>query len=354
MYYSTKENEGKYTFMSFIRRGLQLTSPLEFSLFRKRYLPEVSGLKNFTMLLDYYSSLIRYGATVSDYFEYQFWKKKNVERAEYVTMLFSQKIQKIFNKGDKTVFLDKVKFNKIYSDYRTIKSIDLSTDEYNVNDFISFVHTCNRKILMKPLYGASGYGIYKPDVSTDEKAIALYQKVKTSGEDYLAEQLFEQTGPLYDINPSCLNTVRIFTLNDGKNIYLMCAGVRIGGGNSIVDNIHSGGMVCELEKESGTIVGPGYNLLGQRFVRHPHTGKLLPGNIVPQWEKVLDFIRRAAQVTPSIGHCAWDVAVSETEVSLIEANDQGNFDLIQSCSQRGCKGDYLKVLNKESAGLFIL
>lgn len=354
MYHSTKENKGNYSLVSYIQRGLELTSPKEFNSFQKRYLPELGLCRKFIMLLDYYTSLIRYGATVSDYFEYQFWKKKNIERAEYVTMLFSRKIQKIFNRGDKTVFLDKVKFNSTYSDYRSIRSMDLSTDKCSTDDFLDFVHACNRKVLMKPLMGASGYGIYKADVSTDEKAVAVFEKIKSSGLDYLAEEIFDQTGVLHEINPSCLNTVRIFTLNDGENVYLMCAGVRIGGGTSIVDNIHSGGMVCELEKTTGTIIGPGYNLLGQRFVRHPLTNKLLPGNVIPQWDKVLSVVKQAASIMPSIGHCAWDVAVSETDVTLIEANDQGNFDLIQSCSQRGCKKDYLKVINNNPVGLLKL
>ena len=354
MYRSTKENKGEYTLKTFIKRGIELTSISEFNSFRKRYLPQIGGVKCLFLLFDYYTSLVRYGATVSDFFEYQFWKKKNVERSEYVTMLFSRKIQKLFNRGDKTVFIDKVKFNKTYSNFRSIKSMDLSTDEFTADDFVAFVKQCNRKVLMKPLMGASGQGIYKADVSTDEKALSLFKKVKEGGMDYMAEELFQQTGSLHEVNPACLNTVRIFTLNDGKNVYLMCAGVRIGGGKGIVDNIHAGGMVCELEKESGTIVGPGYNLLGHRFVHHPVSRKLIPGLVVPQWNRVLDTVKSAAQVTPNIGHSAWDVAVSETDVTLIEANEQGNFDLIQSCSQKGCKKDYLKVINGQTEGLFKL
>lgn len=355
MFRSTKENKGNYTISTFIQRGLELTSIKEFNRFAKIYLPEIGWAKKIMLLLDYYTSLIRYGAIVADYFEYQFWKKKNVERAEYVTMLFSRKIQKIFNKGgDKTVFIDKVKFNEVYADFRSIKSMDLSTDKFSKNDFVDFVKTCDRKVLMKPLMGASGRGIYKADVCTDEKAATLFDKIKKDGVDYMAEEIFQQTGSLHEANPSSLNTVRIFTLNDGKDIYLMCAGVRIGGGKSVVDNIHAGGMVCELEKKTGTIIGPGYNLKGERFIHHPMTGVLLPGLVVPQWKRVLETIKKAAMVTPNIGHSAWDVAVSETDVTLIEANEQGNFDLIQCCSQRGCKKDYLKVINGDTEGLMKL
>lgn len=43
MYNSTKENHGNYTMMTFIQRGLELTSIKEFKLFRKRYIPERGG-----------------------------------------------------------------------------------------------------------------------------------------------------------------------------------------------------------------------------------------------------------------------------------------------------------------------
>lgn len=125
MYNSTKTNHGNYSFFSYLQRGLQLCSIREFKAFRKRYLPDQSCLSNLIMLIDYYVAFFRYGAIVSDYFEYQFWKKKHCERREYVTMFFSRKIQHHYNHGDKEVFIDKLKFNEIYRDFRTIKSFDM-------------------------------------------------------------------------------------------------------------------------------------------------------------------------------------------------------------------------------------
>ncbi len=47
---------------------------------------------------------------------------------------------------------------------------------------------------------------------------------------------------------------------------------------------------------------------------------LLPGLVVPKWDKVLDTVKRAAMITSNIAHGIWDVAVSETDVTLIEAS----------------------------------
>lgn len=121
MYASNRENYGRYTLVSYIKRGWDLCSPNSFLAFRKGYeFPETTP-SAFWMLLDYYVCLIRYGATASDYFEYEFWKKRHCERKTYVTMLYSRKIQSIFNKGNIDVFLDKEKFNVAYAKYRTIK-----------------------------------------------------------------------------------------------------------------------------------------------------------------------------------------------------------------------------------------
>lgn len=350
MYNSTKINHGKYSIVTYLQRAFGLCSPKEFHLFRKQYFPQINCILSFLMLLDYYVCLMRYGAIVSDYFEYEFWKKRHCVRKEYVTMLFSRKIQNKYNHGNLEVFIDKLMFNERYKDLRTITSFDFH-DSYE--NFLTFINKCGGKIIMKPLMGASGMGIFKPDVSNDEKIKNLYEKAKAKG-NYFAEQLFVQTGSLYNVNPTSVNTVRIFSLFDGNDVYLMAAGVRIGGGIDVVDNLHAGGMVAEIDIETGKVLGPAYNLYGSRFIRHPKTKAFIPGLVIPNWNKVLEMVKEAALLTPNIGHAAWDIAVSDTEICFIEANEQGNFNLIQCCSQRGCKTMYENAMNGNTEGLFKL
>ena len=193
--------------------------------------------------------------------------------------------------------------------------------------------------------GASGVGIYKPELSSEADVEKLYREMEQT-DTYMAEELFIQTGVLHEVNPDAVNTIRVFTLFDGEDVHIMYTGVRFGGGNSIVDNIHSGGMVCEIDIETGRVVGPGWNINNKRFISHPKSHVFIPGIQVPRWEEVKTVVVNAAKENPSIGHCAWDVAVSENAVSLIEANDQGNFDLIQCASRRGYKPDYDRIIYK--------
>ena len=196
---------------------------------------------------------------------------------------------------------------------------------------------------MKPFMGASGVGIYKPDLSSEKEVEKLYKEMEHTG-TYMAEELFVQTGALHEVNPDAVNTIRVFTLFDGKDVHIMFTGVRFGGGGSIVDNIHSGGMVCEIDMETGRVVGAGWNMKNKRFVSHPKTHVFIPGIKVPRWDEVKEFVVKAAKENTRIGHCAWDVAVSNENISLIEANDQGNFDLIQIASRRGYKPDYDRII----------
>ena len=220
-----------------------------------------------------------YGSTVSDYFEYEFWGKTHLKRKEYITMLDAKKMQKFFNHGSPELLVNKKKFNIHFSQYRNIENFYFE-DGGSLDDFIAFVKKCDRKIIAKTFWGASGVGIYKPDVSTDQLASEVYYKLKNDP-NYFCEECFIQTGSLGKVNPYSVNTVRVYTLFDGKEVHIMNSIARFGGSTACVDNIHSGGMSCEVDKEKGIIIGPGYNLKNQKIVFHPISGVLIPGHCCP-------------------------------------------------------------------------
>ena len=165
--------------------------------------------------------------------------------------------------------------------------------------------------------------------------------------------MFVQLGALSEINPSSVNTVRVYTVWDGKEVNVMNTFVRFGAPGAFVDNIHGGGMCCEVDKVSGKIIAPGYDLQNHRFVRHLASNRIVAGIQVPQWGKVIETVKAAALLHTEIGYSAWDLAVSDDEITIIEANDQGNFDLPQCALQRGIKKDYEEVLKIRRNNLLI-
>lgn len=342
MYKSTKNEDGTYSKLAFIRRGKRLTS---IALFKKKchiFYPEAGICKRFVLLLDFYLCLFRYGAVVNDYFEYRFWEKKHILRKKYVTMKMNIKVKRFFNHEPEGVFRNKILFNERFAEYRNLHCFDFrKSGEFS--DFLKFVDDCQGNIIAKPLTGHSGLGIHKPDVFSEEKARKVYEELKKSGE-FFCEEMFIQDGVIHQICPSSCNTVRIYTCHDGRNVHIMETLIRFGGGKGMVDNIHSGGMICVVEKESGVVITPGFNLSGDVFIRHPFSKVVLPGVQIPNWTEVLEKVEAAAGLYPQQGYVAWDIAVSENKVSIIEGNDGGNFDAIQVPLQKGVKAEYEYVM----------
>ena len=335
-----KSVDGSYTQLNFIKRCLQLFAYKNFLHYQRIYNPEWGRVTRILVFFDCLWCLLRYGAIYSDYFEYKFVEKSHYSRRTYVTKGKSRKIQKIFNRAGARCMFDKLTFNREYAQFRTLKDFEFSSSK---KDFIKFVKDCNRQIIAKPFFGYSGNGIFIPDVSTDERASDLYDALLKDG-NYFCEELFIQTGVLHDINPSSVNTVRIYTLHDGVNVHIMGTYARIGGKNSIVDNIHGGGVCCTIDKETGIITSLGEDLKGNHVLFHPATGTLIPGNHIPQWSVIIDMVKKAANIHPEVGYTGWDFAVSDNAVCIIEANEQGNFNLPQTAMGRGVLPDYNAIL----------
>ncbi len=344
MYNSSSENKGQYSKFGFVKRGLELVSPFEFYRTAKLHTPNMNFIQKFIMMIDFYFCILKYGTIASDYFEYEFWKKKACVRKTYITMLKSIKMQKFFNQGSPELLVNKRKFNEHFKSVRNINNFYFDEDK-SLEDFQDFVIESKHNIIAKTFWGASGVGIYKPDVSTTEKIAQVYNKLK-SDSNYFCEECFVQTGTLHEVNPNCVNTIRVYTLFDGEEVHIMNTCVRFGGSTSCVDNIHSGGMTCEIEPELGIVVGPGYNLLNEKFITHKLTGCVIPGLKIPQWGKVIDYCKKAAKLMPNYGYIGWDVAVSDESICIIEGNEVANVDLSQVACQRGIKDAYWEVMNK--------
>ena len=69
--------------------------------------------------------------------------------------------------------------------------------------------------------------------------------------------------------------------------------------------------------------------------RHPDTGAVILGNLVPQWERVTALCMRTASLFPGLTMQAWDIAVCPEGPIVIEANVGGDFNLPQLAAGAG-------------------
>lgn len=339
-YKELKRADGTYSKKGFIARAFQLWSIQSFKRFKHKYFPNCNFLWSIRLFFDAVWCSIRYGAIYDDYFEYRLWEKSHYARNLYVTKGRSRKIQGIFNSSGNAEFTyNKQLFNKEYARFRTVKDYTFPGD---IESFKKFVQDSNYKIIAKPKFGSSGQGIFVPDVTTDAQIADVYAKLSNDNA-YFCEEFFRQTGPLGEVNPTSVNTLRLVTLNDSKDIHIMAAFVRFGGKGAVVDNFHSSGFGCEVDINSGIIVSGGIDIDGNKIYFHPASNKLVLGIQIPQWDKVLNLVKEAAMVHPEIGFTGWDFAISENQICIIEANEQPNFG-IQARIGHGVLPEYEKII----------
>lgn len=340
-YSELKESNGTYSKLGFIKRAAFLWSFRNFNNLKKKHLPNVGFWRSTRLYIDAICCSIRYGAIYDDYFDFKFWEKSHYARNRYVTKGRSRKIQSIFNKKGASEFTyNKQAFNREYAEFRTILDYEFPGTE---ESFLAFVKNSNYKIIAKPIFGSSGQGIFVPDVSSEEKTRELYKKL-SKDPSYFCEEFFTQTGPLGEVNPTSVNTCRIVTLNDGKDIHIMTAFVRFGGKGAVVDNFHSAGFGCEVDQEKGIIVSGGIDIYGNKIYFHPASNKFVLGIQIPQWDKVLQTVKKAAKVHPEIGFTGWDLAISNDKICIIEANECPNFG-IQARTGRGVLPEYERIIS---------
>ena len=142
-----------------------------------------------------------------------------------------------------------------------------------------------------------------------------------SREGWLLEEFLPQHPVLADINPSSVNTLRIWVLEQRGEFQAHHALLRVGRAGSQVDNTSSGGFACPVEIDSGRLLAAP-NLVDPHhpITRHPDNGFALVGCQLPFWQESLALGCKALSVFPKMRFAGLDVAITPTGPCMIELN----------------------------------
>lgn len=274
--------------------------------------------------IDAMISYVRYGVTPNEYVGFQFYKKSALEKSRFYTARHSRRYEKLLNAPEHyDLFWDKAKFNAIFSDFVHRDWLLCESGGLEIENFLS----SHNKVLVKPTDKSSSKGIH---VYAGETAEQLIQS------QCLLEEFVVQHHLISELNPSSVNTIRMYTMLDSRGEpHVLTATLRVGGKNAEVDNFHSGGVGYPIEIETGIIKGAGADIMGRRFLFHPSTGVKVIGFQIPNWEGLLRFVYSACRVLPRARLIAWDVAVLENGFEMIKGNYDGDPGLLQTPSGEG-------------------
>lgn len=267
----------------------------------------------------------RTGCTYKEYYIYRFYELSKEEQEKVFVAAYSKKLIAKYDVEAtfSDILTDKGRTNKYFAEY--LKR------PWCVNTEVSFemfkeTFSGTNKIIYKPIDGNRGRGIKAFNVS--EKNIAdVYEEI--SGYSIgVVEGFVLQHSELNRLSPDSVNTIRIVSISsnkrsvitNGDNVDIAYASLRIGGGKSVVDNFHSGGMVAAIDMETGQLATNAADMECNIFTSHPITGTEIKGFKVPYFAEALEMVKEAIRKNRIEGYLGWDVAISETGPVLIEVN----------------------------------
>ena len=270
-------------------------------------------------------NFIRYGVTPNEYLGWQFYAKSALEKRTFYSARRKPRTEKKLNAAKfYDTFWKKEIFNSIFSEFieRDWLYVPDATDE-EIAKFLND-HT---KVIVKPTDLSSGKGIH----IYNNEGYDLMRNNKV-----LLEDCIIQAKEMSSLNPTSVNTIRVYTILDKwGGVHILSASVRVGGIGSTTDNFHSGGVGYPIDIQYGIVKAAGADMMGERHIIHPGTEIIVVGFKIPRWNSLIEFVNRAAQKIPDARMIAWDVAITENGFDMVEGNYDGDPGVMQTPQMKG-------------------
>jgi hypothetical protein len=145
---------------------------------------------------------------------------------------------------------------------------------------------------------------------------------------FVLEELIEQGEEMASLHRESINTLRVATFKIEDEVVIYGAAVRMGTGNSIVDNAGSGGLFCHVNHEYG-FIDTNAKDYSKEYVYPPDTGVRFIGFDIPKWEEAKRLVTEMIKTIADATGISWDLAYSNKGWCMVEANDVGGPNLIQ-------------------------
>jgi glutathione synthase/RimK-type ligase-like ATP-grasp enzyme len=300
---------------------------LNFHNFFKVYknIKKKSSKGNLYLFLDIIYCGIIYKAGYNDYYLFEMYNLTNDERKNIITRGFNNSlVKKLNNPNFNHFFSNKNEFNDYFNKYLNRDYLYLNNEE----DFYSFANK-HHIVIAKPLNLSCGKNIKKINIFPNEKSYNYL----LNNQLMLLEEVIKQHNKINEIYPFSTNSIRIVTINH----HVIFARFRIGNGENIVDNFNHGGMVCNVDINSGKVISPAVDKNGNLFYRHPVTNKEIFGFNIPKWNEIISLCEKISYLIPEIKYVGWDIAVGNDKLYVIEGNEYPGHDIYELPALRNGK-----------------
>ena len=273
---------------------------------------------------DFLDANKKHRVTFGEYmYKFEFWKLNEIQRDEFISCSEMQCIyRKMVQPEVKTVFWNKVLFLKRFGDFSQRKWIEVRESSYE--DFSTMLSSSD--CIAKPIEGWRGKGIRLiPQIEPGADVRDLYKEFFDN--NILLEERIHACKEIEEFHPQSLNTIRVVTISNPERCVAFGAILRMGTGDSIIDNTHNGGVFASIDVQTGIIETDGLDSSGNHYVVHPDSNKVIKGFKIPYWDCIVETCSKASKVLPKLIFAGWDVVVMDGgKVALIEGNHAPDFD----------------------------
>lgn len=286
--------------------------------------------------------LHRFGISFEEYCIYDFVDKNNSCRNSYVSDKLRHYYCDILNSKSITDLLnDKYKCYKKYAEFFKREVLGCYADG-DKDAFIEFISK-HALFIFKPVDGNCGHGV---KIISLEKSDAsdFFDKRITDG-PFVVEELICQGAEMAALHPQSINSLRVSTFVLKGKVHINAITLRMGLGESVVDNAGSGGIYASVDPEYGFVQTDARDYKGQHFNIHPDTGVQIVGYKLPEWGKALSLIHKIATCQEGTVLIAWDIAYSDKGWLMVEGNAVGSWDILQSNKQIGKKAELFSYMD---------
>lgn len=180
-----------------------------------------------------------------------------------------------------------------------------------------------------------------------DKLNEMEEFLKNQKGDLVVQRPFVQHSSFAQLNTYSVNTLRILSLLTKEGVVFYSSIVRMGVGNTKVDNATQGGIFCGLE-DDGSLKETAYRLSGESFKVHPDNGMKFAGYKIVGLDKAKELILKAHPMVPYFRMVSWDIVIDEKgEAHMLEANfAKGSVNFHQLSNGPVFGTDTEKILNE--------
>lgn len=284
-----------------------------------------------------YWILIRKGS-YSDYMDFQLYLKGR-KMADYLAPDEFKAIEKKLNSpGYYSILEDKYFFYKVLegNGFRSPRNLYL-IDTSGIYDLESREFISRESFLQRELDGfckiINGYGggkIYRLEIKgagllLNKEPMDVSDFLKLLGNDkYMIQERIVQHAVMDELNPSCVNTIRMLTIRTGQTTHLLEDYLRIGINNSYVDNGSSGNIITGI-REDGRLLDLAYSSgiesATYTMDTHPQTGVRFSDFTIPCYKEAVAMVKDLHQHYQQFFMVGWDIGLSPDGPIVIEGNN---------------------------------